>query len=161
MRTPPPFEVTLHDAPAWRVVQALLWALAGAGLGAWLASAMPGRDAGPEARSAATAAAAGLGALVAAALGWWRGRPCSARLRWSGRRWELWGPAGGWQPAALQAMLDLGGWMLLRVRSAGGASRWIGAAEPAGDEAGQPLRAALYCAPCPDPGRADEDRARS
>jgi hypothetical protein len=69
---------------------------------------------------------------------------------------------GGWQPAALQVMLDLGGWMLLRVRRpAAGRPRWIGVSDAATGPSGHLLRAALYCAPCVDPGRADEDRARS
>ena len=152
---------------------ALLWALAGAGLGAWLGSALDGQFdhglAGPLGDEAAggqtlAAVARAAGSLVLAALagavGWRLARPVDTRLRWSGQGWEVRAP-DGWQPAALQLMLDLGGWMLLRVRQPAGRARWIGASDAAIGPPGHLLRAALYCAPCVDPGRADEDRARS
>ena len=155
MRAPPPFDLTLHDAPAWRVVQALLWALAGGSLGAWGAArveAMTGAGVG-LAVAAAAAAAAG-------AMGWRLARPQQQRVRWSGQRWETL-QQQHWQPATLQAMLDLGGWMLLRVRPVHGRSCWIGVSDAAMGPPGHLLRAALYCPASVDPGRADEDRARS
>jgi hypothetical protein len=174
MRAPPAFEVTVHDAPGWRVVQTVLWALAGFGLGAWLGAVLDGQFDhglagllggesvnGPALATAARAAGSLALAALAGAFGWRLARPVQVRLRWSGQGWEVQAP-GGWQPAALQVMLDLGGWMLLRVRRpAAGRPRWIGVSDAATGPSGHLLRAALYCAPCVDPGRADEDRARS
>ena len=159
MRAPPAFEVTLRDAPGWRVAQALLWALAGAALGAWAALRVAAwLDAASGDSLAGLAAAAGAG--LAACIGWRLARPREMRLRWSGRNWEL-QAHGAWHPVGVRAMLDLGGWMLLRIRPGSGRARWLGPAEAALGGPGHLLRAALYCAPCVDPGRAEEDRARS
>jgi hypothetical protein len=147
--------VTLRDAPAWRVVQVLLWALAGAGLGAWLAA----RGAAAWAAGLAPVGAVLVGG-AAAAIGWRLGRPQAVQVRWSGQRWER-RAQDRWHPATVQAMLDLGGWLLLRVRPQGGRSCWIGLAQADLGPPGHLLRAALYCPACVDPGRADEDRARS
>jgi hypothetical protein len=173
MRAPPAFEVTLRDAPGWRAAQAVLWALAGAGLGAWLGAALDGQfdhglaglfggePAGAQALAEVARAAASLTlALLAGVIGWRLARPVQARLRWSGRRWEI-GTLEAWQPAGLQSMLDLGSWLLLRVQPQGGRARWIGVSDASIGSSAHLLRAALYCAPCVDPGRADEDRARS
>ena len=192
MRAPPAFELTLRDAPGWRVAQVALWVLAGAGFGAWLGSVLDaqlpaglagllrltglagltgltGTDgSGPDGAQAQAAAARLAGSLALATLagtlagwiGWRLGRPAQLRLRWSGQGWQLHGPQG-WQPAALRVMVDLGGWMLLQARPEAGRTRWVGAAKADIGPDGQLLRAALYCAPCVDPGRADEDRARS
>lgn len=166
MRAPPPFELTLRDAPAWRVAQAALWALAGAGLGAWLAArgaaawaawAFGTEAAAPDVLAPVVAVLVG---GAAAAIGWRLGRPQALQVRWSGQRWEILAQER-WQPAGLQAMLDLGGWLLLRVRPQGGRARWIGLAEAGLGPPGHLLRAALYCPACVDPGRAEEDRARS
>jgi hypothetical protein len=171
VRAPSFFELTLRDAPAWRVVQALLWALAGAGIGAWsiavvdgglesgLAGWLGGGQAMPWPAVARAASCVALAAL-SGAIGWRLGRPVELQLRWSGTRWELLGQAG-WQPAVLRAMLDLGGWMLLRAQPEIGRTRWVGVSDAAIGPPGHLLRAALYCAPCVDPGRADEDRAHS
>ena len=171
MRAPPAFDLTLRDAPGWRVAQTMLWVLAGAGLGAWLAAALEswlesglagllgGGHAGPSRAAVAQAAVCVSLAALAGAVGWRLGRSESLQVRWSGRRWELHEPAH-WRPAALRLMLDLGGWMLLRVQPDGGRPRWVGASDADIGPAGHLLRAALYCAPCVDPGRADEDRAQ-
>ena len=145
MRTPPAFDLTLRDAPLWCALQVALWALAGAGLASWWQAGAVGCV---------------LAAALAGVIGWRLGPPQMARVRWSGQRWELQAP-DGWQPAVLRAMLDLGGWMLLRVQPVGGRGCWVGVSGAALGPSGHLLRAALYCAPCVDPGRADEDRARS
>lgn len=155
MRAPPAFEVTLHDAPAWRVVQAVLWALAGGALGAWLATRLDASPAGGVVLPAGLAASA-----LACAIGWGLGRPQQAQLRWSGQRWELL-HQGVWAAAAPRVMIDLGDWLLLRVKTRAAPARWIGASQASIGPSGQLLRAALYCAPCVDLGRADEDRAPS
>ena len=119
MRAPPAFEVTLRDAPGWRAAQAVLWALAGAGLGAWLGAALDGQfdhglaglfggePAGAQALAEVARAAASLTlALLAGAIGWWLARPVQARLRWSGR-------LGAGQPLAFGPYLAMAGAALM------------------------------------------------
>lgn len=160
MHAPPPFECTCSDGPLWRAAQAALWALAAAGLAAWAQ--------GPVWVL--------LAAVVAgAALGWRLSRPVPVRLAWDGARWRVGfgaqaagssGPAGSCAHGApgavatVQATLDLGGWMLLKLRPAGGPVRWLGVSRTAAaGPAWHLLRAAVYCAPPDLTARTDEGRA--
>jgi hypothetical protein len=59
-------------------------------------------------------------------------------------------------------MLDVNGFLLLRVQPADARrARWVGLSTADAGPAGHLLRAAVYCAPSEDRGRADEDSARS
>ena len=158
MRAPPPFECTCADGPLWRIFQVALFALAAAALGAWTQAPDWG---------------VGLAVLAGAAAGACLARPLRARLAWDGAQWQLQfeppgrgpgrapGPGPGLQAtgASVQATLDLGGWMLLKLRPPGGRVRWLGVSRVSAGPAWHLLRAAVYCAPPDLRARTDEGRA--
>ena len=161
MRAPPAFELTLADAPLWCGVQVLVWALAGAGLAAWMLAPALGLAAQAPWWVA-------LAAALSAAAGWRLSRGVRGVLRWTGSAWETCAaerPAhtcSRWRTAHVRAMLDVNGFLLLRVQAADARrARWVGLSTADAGPAGHLLRAAVYCAPSEDRGRADEDSARS
>ena len=89
-------------------------------------------------------------ALLAALLAWRRARPQALLLAWDGQRWTADGCAGD-----LDVMIDLGPWMLLRLRPADTTRRavWIPVSVSATSMARHALRAAVYCRA----GRSDID----
>ena len=119
---------------AWRCVLTLLPALATAALLAWAAAQLqlPSASAWP-----AMALIASLVALVA----WRRARPQALLLAWDGQRWTADGCAGD-----LDLMMDLGPWMLLRLRPDDRTRRavWIPVSATDAGAARHALRAALY-----------------
>jgi hypothetical protein len=167
MRAPPAFEMTLADAPPWRGAQVLVWALAGAGLAAWVLTPALGL----AAQAPWLVAAAG---ACSAAAGWRVSRGWRGVLRWTGHAWEVGActavtpsaqpphPPAPWRAAHVRAMLDVNGFVLLRVRPLDARrARWVGLCTADAGPSGHLLRAAVYCAPSVDRGRADEDSARS
>lgn len=116
---------------AWRLLQGSVFALAAASIGAWLAA-----WAGLQA--AMTFAAAGLAALVAAALAVVCMRSHPRQLQWDGAGWELDG-----QAAAPRLMLDLGHFLLLRLQLPYRAVRWLGVSRREAGPAWHGLRVAL------------------
>jgi hypothetical protein len=111
-----------RDGGAWRTAGALLHGLALASLLAW-----------------AVAPAAALAALpVVAVMALRRPAATTPRLAWDGRVWQLDGAE-----ARPQIALDLGGWMLLRVR-ADRRTHWLPMSPAAAPDTWPALRAALY-----------------
>ncbi|MBZ8140456.1 hypothetical protein CLD22_11165 [Rubrivivax gelatinosus] len=131
MRHPPPVALTCSGGAPWRVARSALAAAAGASAAAWASAHL-----GAGSPSVVFTLAAG---LVAGLAGWRLARPLAAELRWDGATWSVDGVAG-----ALDLMLDLGGWLLLRLRPAQGAPRWLAVSAAEAGLRLHPLRAALY-----------------
>ncbi|MBL8327742.1 MAG: hypothetical protein JNJ71_02750 [Rubrivivax sp.] len=144
MRAPPPAGIEVHDDLRWRVVQALLAALAGGSASqfvlSWLALERP-------LPAWLSAGVVGAVALLAAAWMAWHARQPSGRLTWSGSQWR-WQPRG--EPLAadllgVDAMIDLGGWILLRLRfAARRRALWIACRRPGEATSWAAFRAAVY-----------------
>jgi hypothetical protein len=129
MRTAPPVSVRCAGGPAWRALQVLLPALAAAAAAVW-GLAMSELSLWP----------AVVPTLAAAAWGWRAGRQPAALLEWNGQEWSV-----EREPAAVEVMLDLGVWQLLRWRPvAGGRPRWLAVTAREAGPAVHGLRAALY-----------------
>ncbi|HEY6135899.1 MAG TPA: hypothetical protein VIW70_18135 [Rubrivivax sp.] len=122
---------------AWRGFRAALHGLAVAALVAWASSHAGWAEVG---RTGALL----LGAAVST-LAWAVGATPPARLRWSGSEWLL-QKRGGAESAvpAPAVMIDLGAWMLLRVRATGAREEWLAAARAHMQAAWLPFRAAVY-----------------
>ncbi len=144
MRAPPAVSWPVTQDRRWRCVQTLLWAAAAASAGVWIGD-------GLDDETAATAVLAGSGAALAGAwLGWRTSRQPPGEIHWTGSQWR-WSDAFG-QDAAVSApevMLDLQGWMLLRLRGVdGGRHRWCSVARGGIESAVRwtGFRAAVYSA---------------
>ena len=122
---------------AWRWVVTLLPALATAALLAWAAAHLQLSSASVW---AAVVLITSLVALVAR-VAWRRARPQGLLLAWDGQRWSADGCAGD-----LELMMDLGPWMLLRLRPDDPRRRavWIPVSATDAGSARHALRAALY-----------------
>ena len=133
MRAAPAVNVTCTRAGAWRGFLALMPALAAAALVAWALGHLQ-RPAWP----------ALLVALPVAALAWRQARPEAVTLAWDGQHWR----ANGC-PGSLDLMIDLGPWMLLRLRPDEPARRaiWIPVSAADAGAARHALRAAVYSGP--------------
>ena len=130
MRAAPAVSVGCSRAGAWRGLLALMPALAVAALVAWVLGHLQ-RPVWP----------ALLVVLPVTALAWWQIRTGAVTLAWDGQRWSADG-----EPGALDLMLDLGPWMLLRLRPAEPARRtiWIPVSAADAGSAWHALRAAVY-----------------
>lgn len=120
MRTPPAAHWVVTSNRRWQGVQALLWMLAAAAVGVWLLQRRGLALALQEQPNAADGLA-GLGwvapfVLAAGLWGWRMGRQPAGVLRWSGSQWRWQLPSGASQEVNVQAMVDLGGWLLLRTQ---------------------------------------------
>ena len=133
MRPAPPVSVRCNGGPAWRWARVALAALVGAVLALWAAE--------HAALSAPVVAAFAVGAGASCgALGWWLAAPSGLELRWTGQKWLAGGVAG-----RLDVMLDLGGWLLLRLRPEVRApARWIAVSASEVGSAMHALRVAAY-----------------
>ena len=122
---------------AWRWVVTLLPTLATAALLAWAAAHLQLPSASAW---LAVALITSLVALVAL-LAWRRARPHALLLAWDGQRWTADGCAGD-----LDLMMDLGPWMLLRLRPDDRTRRavWIPVSATDAGTARHALRAAIY-----------------
>jgi len=128
MRPPPPVAVRAGGGPVWRGVQAALPALGVAVLKLWTL-----RLAGVPMTVAAPAAL-----LLGSAIGAWLWRREAGRtkaLAWDGAAWTVDGT-----PATPTITLDLGGWLLLRLRT--------GPVVAAGDAGASGLRPTSWLAVC-------------
>jgi hypothetical protein len=133
MRRSPPLVVELQPQPATQAAVAALAALLAAGLAAWAlshhASAWPV-----------------LGMVPAAA--WWAWRAAAVRprrLRWDGQAWWLREPGARDESAvALDVLIDLDRWLLLRVRPG---PRWLPLSQATQPAQWTALRATLSSAP--------------
>jgi hypothetical protein len=138
MRAPPAVSVEAHPGFGWRAVQTLLHAAAAGAAALWLSRRI---EAGP-----AGAWAVACLAVLAGALGWRLSALPSMRITWSGARWSLAvAGADACDTSAPQVMLDLGRWMLLRIRPLdGGRTRWAALARADAGASWQLFRAAVY-----------------
>jgi hypothetical protein len=139
MHHPPPVSVHCGGGRGWTWAVATLCALAAAALAAWVAGLLERFD---------LAAAAALLAAAAALLACrpWR-QPRPTALVWDGSAWQADGVAGD-----VQVAVDLGGWMLLRLRPFTGAPaatrvlpwRWLPVAAADAGPAWHALRVAAH-----------------
>jgi hypothetical protein len=131
-----------------------LYGVAVAALAAWLASPAGWTDGGLA-----------LALLPGAAVGivaWFLCVQPLARLRWSGAQW-LWQARGGAETSvpAPAVMIDLGPWMLLRVRPPGAGAEWRAATRRQAPPAWSPFRAAVYSTAPVASTRSDPERPPS
>lgn len=158
---PPPVDLTLPSGRRERGIAAALYAVAAAVLGAWVLAQV----------GVLQAAAWGplLAGFACGFAGWWVLRPLQGRLRWDGECWWLL-PCD--QPAfrlqRVELMIDAGGWLLLRVRTAGSwrrasPGRWCAISGHEAGAAWHGLRLALYHGPVGAPSSpvAGADAARA
>lgn len=128
MRPAPALTVRCTGGWPWRLLHTALPALAAAAFAAWLLGhaelpLMPGVVVGLV-----------LGITLARR---WRSR--ERVLGWDGRRWSLDGQAGH-----LQLMMDLGAFLVLRLRPDSGRAQWFAVTAPEAGQAWHGLRAAAY-----------------
>ena len=131
MRAAPAVSVQAGRSPGWRTVQTALAAWAATALAAWVLGHLqqpfwPALTLVP----------------LAAAWAWRAGRQPPVALVWDGQSWSADGQTG-----VLEVMIDLGAWLLLRLRSAeaGRRTRWIPVSRADAGPAFHALRAAVYC----------------
>jgi len=145
MHAAPAVGVRCAGGAAWRLFQAAMPGLAAAVAAGWAVLTL---DAHAAAIAAVVAAAAG---TLTVTLAWWRRAPVVVQLRWDGACWTVDDTVG-----ALDVMIDLGAWMLLRLRPAGpGRPRWVAVAAAEAGPQWPALRAAAYAgdaAPTPTTG---------
>jgi len=139
----PAVSVQGKGGSAWRLLQAGLPALAAAAVIAW------GLGHGQLPLWPAWATFA-----VMAVVAWHVLRPRTVNLSWDGQVWQADGQAG-----SVEVMIDLGSWLLLRLRPVAppsvktSASVWMPLSASEAGPALHALRAAVYCpAPEPTPG---------
>jgi len=138
MRAPPAVSVEARTGTGWRAFQSLLHASAIGTAAWWLVWQLEWGLAGMW-------AAAGL-AVLAGVLGWALSAAPPMTIAWTGARWSLSvAGADAGDVAAPQVMLDLGGWMLLRLRPQdGGRGHWAALARADAATSWQVFRAAVY-----------------
>jgi hypothetical protein len=133
MRTAPPVSVHCSGGRVWRALQSLLPALAAAVFVVWLTEY--GGWPKPQ-----TAFAALFLTTIVAVLAWRAAAPRIALLTWDGRCWRVDDASG-----QLLVMMDLGLWMLLRLKPAPqGPLRWLAVSASEAGPAWHGLRAALH-----------------
>jgi hypothetical protein len=138
--TPPAVEVALAPGRRERLLVAALYAVAFALVGAWMAS------------HGAVSVLIGwpVAGVLGACLGWGALQPMRGTLRWDGQGWWHGQPSGAAHPLhSVDLMMDLGGWMLLRVRAEPVAGRllpgrWCGVGRTEAGAGWHGLRLALY-----------------
>ncbi|MBU6260951.1 MAG: hypothetical protein KGL18_15725 [Burkholderiales bacterium] len=141
MRAAPPVRLCCRGGRAWQAVQSLLPALAAGACVAWIGGWL---DLDP----AAAALLAALAALLALGLAWRANAPRAVALAWDGERWSVDAEVG-----ELEVMIDLGSWLLLRLRlRAAVPARWVAVAAGDAGAAMHALRCAVHArAPTPRP----------
>ena len=134
MRAAPPVSLRAGGGALWRGLRFGLPALAAAVLVAWVCAHLDW----PR-----TGALVGIAAALIGALAAWRGPTVVAHLQWDGRRWSVDGAEG-----ALEVMIDLERWLLLRLRPADGlAVRWVAVAAAEAGAQMPLLRALVHAGP--------------
>jgi hypothetical protein len=129
VRSAPAVSVRCAGGRVWRLARVLLPAVAAGATAAW--------GLGHAGWSALPALGA---ALAAAMLAWRRTLPAPVALSWDGQCW-----AADGAPGHLDVMIDLGPWLLLRLRpQPSGSSRWIALTAREAGATLHALRAALY-----------------
>ncbi|HEX6720621.1 MAG TPA: hypothetical protein VF107_03580 [Burkholderiaceae bacterium] len=144
MSAAPAFESTLNGGAAERSLIALLGAVTGGALGAWLWSHVDARIVlGGHAALAWLVVVASAG--VSGWIGWFIAVPRPCTLRWQQDRWTWIDAQSNIECAGtVEPRLDLGNWMLLALRSPDGALRWATVGRRRAGAAWHPLRATLF-----------------
>ncbi len=145
MSAAPALELTLGAAAGERWLVALLVAMTGAALAAWLWSHADARATSLGAHAAwawfAVVAAAGAGGWI----GWFVALPRPCTLRWQPDRWTWIDAQSNIEcEGTVEPRLDFGNWMLLALRSPDGATRWAAIGRQRAGAAWHPLRATLF-----------------
>jgi hypothetical protein len=150
MRACPAVAVCVCAGTAWRLVQASLCVAAAASLAAWAVQHLE--------LGAAGHVVTALTAVVAAAVGWRSSHLAPVQLAWSGSNWRVGqGSEGMALTAPPMVAIDLGAWMLIRVRTGTGAA-WLPVSRAVAGASWHLWRAAVYS---PAPGslhRSPEER---
>jgi hypothetical protein len=128
----PPVRVRVRRGALGPAVVGAVACAAGGNFVAWGLSALDSGAAWPTALLAAAVAGG-------AAAAWARRSSSEGELSWDGAQWR-------WQdrPGDVQATIDLGDWLLLRVAHDAGSRCWVAAGRAATDGPWSALRAALY-----------------
>ncbi len=163
-RRPPPAAVELGSEPLWRAGSALVSALSAAAAAVWLCQRWMAADT-PDLWG--WILLSGLPALLAGWWGWRMATVPASRLTWDGREWRLRPrmsrpgrtaasaeyPLPSGCVCSPQVMIDLGGWMLLRLDNPSSAfgdkavPRWVAVSEHLAGASWHGLRVALHGAP--------------
>jgi hypothetical protein len=135
----PPVRVRVHRGALWPAFVGAATAAAAGNVVAWGLYAL---DLGAAWPTALLAAAVAGGAAAA----WAQRSSGEGELSWDGAQWR-------WQdrPGDVQATIDLGNWLLLRVAHDAGTRCWVAAGRAATDGPWSALRAALYSRRPSDP----------
>jgi hypothetical protein len=135
----PPVRVRVSRGVLWPAFVGAAAAAAGGNIVAW---GLYAADLGAGWPTALLAAAVAGGAAAS----WAQRASGEGELSWDGAQWH-------WQglPGQVQATIDLGDWMLLRVMHDAGPLRWIALGHAATDGPWAALRAALYSRRPADP----------
>lgn len=132
MRAAPAVSVPCRRAGGWRIVHVLAVSAAAAALTAWALGHLQ-----------LTLWPAALAAAAAGAMAWRWARDTTVQLSWDGRQWTA-----DDTPGPVDVMIDLGPWLLLRLRPPGGqALLWLPVSAADAGPALHGLRAALYSRP--------------
>jgi hypothetical protein len=144
MSAAPAFELTLSGSASERSLIALLGALTGAAVAAWLWSHAEARQIlrGHAVWTALlVVGSAGIGAWI----GWFVALPRRCTLRWHSDRWTWIDAQSNVEcVGTVEPRLDLGHWMLLALRSPDGALRWATIGRERAGAAWHPLRSTLF-----------------
>ena len=142
MHAPPPVRMSLAPDRAWHAAIVLSAAVAGANLATWGVLHA-------QASLAVTATVALVAAAVVAWSAWrWLRGSGAGVLAWDGAVWQWSAEAVPPRPTELRVMIDLGGWLLLRLALAAPAQRvvWLVASRRGAGALWPVWRAALYAA---------------
>ena len=139
MHAAPPVRVRVRRAALWPAFVGVVAAAAAGNVMAW-GLHMVGLGAGWPTAWLAAAVAGG------AAASWAQRAGGEGELSWDGAQWHWQGLSG-----QVQAAIDLGDWMLLRVLPDAGARGWVAVSRTVTDGPWAALRAALYSPRPADP----------
>jgi len=145
MRAAPAFELQITPTRGERLALALLGSLCACVVTTWLWSHVDAAV-GPAGRGALPWVGAGVGgALLGGLCGWLLAPREAATLSCCQHGWMLGRPGAQPLPCSVRVRLDLGAWLLLRVRPAsGGRVSWLGVGRGQAGEAWHALRATLF-----------------
>jgi hypothetical protein len=162
MRAAPAFELDVTPGRLERAALAIIGSACAAVVGAWLWSHVDAA-AGPAGRGALAWVAVVVGAaLLGLWLGWLLAPRSPGTLAWRQGQWTLSRPASAPCAGAVQAKLDVGGWMLLCFRPAdAGPSSWLAVCGSAAGPAWHALRATLFAPGAPDESSGPDEGTRS
>jgi hypothetical protein len=144
MSAAPAFELTSSVGAVERSMLALLAAVIGAALAAWVWSHVDARI-GLIGHAAWAWLAAVAAAGASGRIGWAVAMPRACTLRWQQDRWTWIDARSNLENVGVvEPRLDLGNWMLLALRSPDGAVRWVTVGRRRAGAAWHPLRATLF-----------------